>query len=647
MPDIIDVVLAKALTPQGQIQSAARQAREAVADANDAVETIESLTSEAERIQQLSRTTLTEITSISEYAEEIKDGLAVVDEAILGELNDEINKLAFELNAVNGANARVNNIKISYPDGEKVETLQGVVKYYTTIGQNQDGTMTQKAITNALAQSGTGGNANLGPENAGKMVKVGNDGYLTPSEITQEALLNGNIHIEPENPDSPVNPDEPSTDNTGILGLNITYPTGTIEGINDISGSTSDIFNQYAMYSGRKRCLVDNDGTIVAFYGDNNYTDTPNNGYQVMVYQPKFYYKRTPLQTKTVNNCQVIVQQTIQISDTPKSGYKLHPLFINDNNEELNYVLLSAYQGSIETTDGNSYKERVYDNFNQTKLSSVSDAKPISGKNNQLTLMNAETLANNRGNGWHIMNIQALSAQQMLQLIEFGNLNGQSTFAKGIDSITNNGSNNQSATTGATKTLGNRSGIASSTSYIYNNNSYTETAEGKLSFAYRGMQNPWGNIWQLINGILVTTSSNDNSIHNVNICINYNYDSQLTADYLQTNLHVDHSCGWISGFGYDSNYDWLFIPIEHNSNANSIGPVGDYVWAPYTGGPALLLAGGVWNNGTYNGPFALAWDRPASNDYSHRVGARLIYIPHLSNSNYQTNITKWTTSMEG
>ena len=51
------------------------------------------------------------------------------------------------------------------------------------------------------------------------------------------------------------------------------------------------------MYGGRTRCLVDNNGNIAAFYGDVGYTDNPSNGYQVMVYQPKFYYSRVLVST--------------------------------------------------------------------------------------------------------------------------------------------------------------------------------------------------------------------------------------------------------------------------------------------------------------------------------------------------------------
>jgi len=115
----------------------------------------------------------------------------------------------------------------------------------------------------------------------------------------------------------------------------------------DAINATTEDFNQFRMYGGRMRCMVDNDGVIEAFYGDSNYDDTPGNGYQIMVYQPKFYYKRTPLATETNQYGTVIKEEIIQLSDIARSGYKLHPLFINEDGEELEYALLSAYEGSI------------------------------------------------------------------------------------------------------------------------------------------------------------------------------------------------------------------------------------------------------------------------------------------------------------
>ena len=56
-------------------------------------------------------------------------------------------------------------------------------------------------------------------------------------------------------------------------------------------------FNGYVMYGGRMRCNVSDNGEITAFYGDANYTEDGSNG-QVMLYQPKFYYQRTPIRTQ-------------------------------------------------------------------------------------------------------------------------------------------------------------------------------------------------------------------------------------------------------------------------------------------------------------------------------------------------------------
>ena len=53
-------------------------------------------------------------------------------------------------------------------------------------------------------------------------------------------------------------------------------------------------FDQFEMFGGRKRCNVADDGTIVAYYGDEDYAEDGSMG-QVMVYQPAFYYKVVPL----------------------------------------------------------------------------------------------------------------------------------------------------------------------------------------------------------------------------------------------------------------------------------------------------------------------------------------------------------------
>lgn len=53
-------------------------------------------------------------------------------------------------------------------------------------------------------------------------------------------------------------------------------------------------FNNFDVYSKRTRCTVADDGTINHFFGETGYTEDGSDG-QVMVYQPKFYYKVEPI----------------------------------------------------------------------------------------------------------------------------------------------------------------------------------------------------------------------------------------------------------------------------------------------------------------------------------------------------------------
>jgi len=67
------------------------------------------------------------------------------------------------------------------PDGTTTKTATGIGKLYKTTGTNEDGSMTQKAITNALNSNTT----NLGSENSGKIVIVGANGEITAGSYTE------------------------------------------------------------------------------------------------------------------------------------------------------------------------------------------------------------------------------------------------------------------------------------------------------------------------------------------------------------------------------------------------------------------------------------------------------------------------------
>ena len=115
-------------------------------------------------------------------------------------------------------------------------------------------------------------------------------------------------------------------------------------------------------------------------------------------------------------------------------------------------------------------------------------------------ITNAETYARARGTGWHIMNIAAVSANQMLEIVEFGQMNGQEALEAGVSSLSYTANVNCSAITGSTSALGNTTGHATSTISNNNGTQITNTTAGKRAISYRGMENPWGNVWNMIVG---------------------------------------------------------------------------------------------------------------------------------------------------
>ena len=99
------------------------------------------------------------------------------------------------------------------------------------------------------------------------------------------------------------------------------------------------------------------------------------------------------------------------------------------------------------------------------------------------------------------------------------------------------------------------------------------------------------------------------------------------------------------GYGNEK-YDWVFMPIECESNANSLLPVGDNLWtiAAVTENK-IALVGGDYSFGNSNGLFYYACDRSAPISV-YNYGARMMFIP-TKNSIYNANINKWNAYMGG
>lgn len=597
--DIIDIMLARALTPQGQTDTyvskanaAAAKAEKAKQDAEDAVATVNAAAEDIADTQSAATQLLEDAQAALEAAQAAQGDAVVLPES------------------------------------------------YTTTGQNEDGYMTQKAVTDALAskadtsalagkmdsfnlsdyaskayvteqiaaipasEGGSASNINLGVNNAGKIVVVDSNGLSAAGTITEAAIIEALIKSG-------------SYTAEGVVGLEIDYENKSVMRLQEAYGKTAGSdFNSYKMYGGRMRCNVADDGTINAFYGDPSYKDDGSNG-EVMVYQPKFYYERIPLKIEAGVNGTIIRKETLLLSSEPKTGFKLHPLF-KDGNNELDYVLISAYEGAIDNS----------------KLVSRAGKKPISN----MTLADMGTAAQAHGTGWNTMNMAIESAIQMLGIVEFGTMNGQVAIEKGVSNITSVGNYNCSSLTGSTASLGNTSGAASETINEINGTETTYNVNGKRAISYRGMENPWGNIWCMIRDMKVV-GSNEN---NAGIPYILNGES-----YESIGFKLPSSYGYISAMGYgNKDYDWIYMPIEC-SNANSAAPVGDNIWTqPSLNGDALLAVGGSWGFEDGNGFFSYASDQLTSASSQKSYSTRLMFIP-TKNNIYNDNIAAWTAKMEG
>jgi len=326
----------------------------------------------------------------------------------------------------------------------------------------------------------------------------------------------------------------------------------------------------------------------------------------------------------------IIKKENIILSTQKKSGFKVHPLFINEDNVEVDYVLLPAYQGSVYDFSNNNYNttSTITIDFANDKLSSVANAKPVSSNStSSLTIINAEQLAKNRGNGWHITNMAVESANQMLEMVEFGQLNIQNGIESGIINIPAVYNTNCASLTGSTASLGNNTGVAQTTISEINGEYTSYDTSGKRAISYRGIENPWGNIWHFIGGINIYGQGNDEGGYPY-ICKNFNYNyTTVDNNYESVGFKLPTMHSWVSAMGYGNDkYDWVFMPAECAS-ANSALPVGDNFWSKANlNGTNCVVIGGTWESEDSAGPFYYGCDREIT--YSkYSFGANLMYIP--------------------
>ena len=421
-------------------------------------------------------------------------------------------------------------------------------------------------------------------------------------------------------------------DTDDVVGVCIDFENKTFTRLaNAVGLSAGDDFDQFTPFGGRRRCNLSDAGSVNKYYGDTGYAEDGSQG-QVMVWQPKFYYKVVPL--KMVKNADTtgakgykLRKANYFISGSPHVGFKLHPAFIKPDGTERDGYFIGAYEACIYDVSASTYimdDSQVMDNAND-KLSSIAGNRPVSGLTQDFTRVKAEQMAQNRGSKWHGMYTQIAMAEFLLMFVEgAGNL--QTVFGQGVTGITDNSSYSCASYTGSTAGFGNKSGVASST------NDYTgaaQTAANKVAFSYRGCENEWGNIWKFVYGMNIWGNGTMGGGEPY-VCDNpANFaESQNSGNYVGAGFTVANADGWIKAFAYPDSgkeaFDWMLMPNEVGGGADSNLPIGDYFYKTANlNGYRIAQLGGGWTAGVSCG---LCW---ALTDgvgiRSRTVSARLVF----------------------
>ena len=432
----------------------------------------------------------------------------------------------------------------------------------------------------------------------------------------------------------------------GVMGVEIDLTNNSVKRMGDNQyWSAGEDYNQSPVYGNRRRCNVTDDGKIVAFFGDEAYTETGaletqvgdvvvGTKVQCMVMQPKFYYKRIPvrLEKQVDDTYQVkgyhMTKWIDLISPTARDGFKLHPAF-KKGNEELDYYFIGENDGCIETsgtydlTDSDTLSASPYTG---QKFSSIAGAKPASGAtvagvsatgNKNLTRDAVRKLCANRGVDWIQEDITIASAEQMLFVVEYATFNIQavSVFGSGVTNLPWVDNINNSVPNPANTTLGNGSGKIT-VKYTHSNG----TAYDVDVPVYRGVKNPFGNIWKFIDGFLRKHSagSDCNEAYWQDGSKDF---SDTIADYIATGFSCATKEGYIKAFGYSEDCDFMYMTSKVGGDSNR--PVGDYYYVNMSNNNIYIaLLGASWDSGTTSGLFCWRLAAVASGRYCD-IGGRL------------------------
>lgn len=296
------------------------------------------------------------------------------------------------------------------------------------------------------------------------------------------------------------------------------------------TGSGSSPFDNYMPWMGMEECTLNNaTGKVSSKKGDPGFKRTSIDR-PVMVKIPEFYYK--------IERVGSIFRY--YIADGPVDGLSLHPG--SGDNYLARYEAGEASSGTLGFI-----------------LASYSGTTPSVSK----TRSTFRDYARNMASGFQLRDIAAWCAVGLLYLVEFADWDSQKKMGQGIVNDAD------SHKTGETDSMVYHTGRAAGT-------------DGKTAVQYRGIENPWGNVSEFIDGINILTQV-------AFICTEPESYADGTNDNYKSCGFTTPDSGFIKELGFSSVFPWALLP-DISGGGSSTTYIPDFVYSGL--GERVLNVGG-------------------------------------------------------
>ena len=325
------------------------------------------------------------------------------------------------------------------------------------------------------------------------------------------------------------------------------------------TGSGSSPFDKYMPWMEMEEYNIEAETGMRTKKGNSNFTRTQPTK-PVLVKIPEFYYK--------VEKSGTIFRY--YVADGPVDEFHLHP---GSGCYVARYEAIGSNNSSLGSFLG-SYSSTLAPSTRQTRYT-------------------YRTRARNMASGFQLYDFAAWCAVGLLYLVEFADWDSQKKMGQGIVNDAD------SHKTGETNSMVYHTGRAAGT-------------DGKTAVQYRGIENPWGNVLEFVDGINFKNYA-------PYICTDpTKYADDITTNYTITGVSLGGN-GWTKGLGLSTNFPWAYLPNEVGGSGSTFIP--DYV-THSSQGWQVLVVGGYYSDGSYAGLFRFG-SNYTSLESNSTIGARL------------------------